>query len=508
MLNWAPARNEFIDALVNRIGMEIYRYNSWTNPLGKFKRGMLNFGDTIEEINVGLLTAKLYDTDRESLEQDIFGQEKPDVQSSFHKINRQNFYKLTVNETLLARAFLDDMGLSGFVSQLMEAPSTSDNWDEFLLMTSLFAEYDRAGGFFYVNSPDVGSTGSVQADAQNLLRSVRSIASTLPFISTYYNASGMPVAAQPDELELFITPAVNAALDVNALAAAFNIDKADLPGRTTIIPQENFIQGAQALLTTRDFFVVADSKLETTSAINPVGLHTNYFLHHHQVISASRFVPAVLFTTGAGTVITVSPTPVASVSTPTITDSTGATVTSVTRGNLYQINAAAVTSPVGGANDAVRYVLTGAQSPRTFILQTGVLHVGPDEAGTSLTITVDAVSSPDSGSGTPISVQLTAAVVGDKLELWPSPQVESDNAPKDGVFEVTPKPVPAAPTSGAKKNVVVIPTTEGIDYKDGATVVSGQTITLTANKTITAVAQTGYILASGAVSSWSLVFTA
>jgi hypothetical protein len=491
--------------------MEIYRFNSWNNPLGKFKRGMLTFGDTIEEVNVGLLTAKRYDTDRDYLEKDIFGQEKPDVQSSFHKINRQDFYKLTVNETLLRRAFLDDMGLSGFISQLMEAPQTSDNWDEFTLMCSLFGEYDRAGGFFYVNTPDVSASGSTADDAKATLRSIRGMASTLPFISTYYNASGMPVAAQPDELELFITPEANAALDVEALAGAFNISKADLPGRTTIIPRENFIQGGQALLTTRDFFVVADSRLETTSAINPVGLHTNYFLHHHQVISASRFVPAVLFTTGAGTVINLDNTPVTSVVTPTITDASGATVTAVKRGELFQINSYAATTPVGGANDAVRFELTGAQSPRTFILQTGVLHVGPDEASEQLTITVIAVDTPDSGSiaddAQQISVTLTPTVTGDLLQLWPDPEVipDSDN---DGLLEVTPDAVPAAPTSGANKNKVKIPTVKGVDYKDGATTVSGQTITLTANKTITAVAKTGYELAAGATASWTLVFTA
>lgn len=451
LLNYKPAMNEFIDALVNRIGLEIVRNILWTNPLAKFKRGMLEYGDTIEEINVGLLTAKRYDTDREYLERDIFGQERPDVQTSFHKVNRQDWYKISINEPLLKRAFLTDYGISSFIVSLMTAPTTSDNWDEFLLTASLFKEYERAGGFFKVNVPDISAPTSTEANAKFALRRLREFADNLQFISTHYNASGMPVAAQPDELELFITPQANAALDVEALAGAFNIDKAEFASRTTVIPQEHFgIAGAQAVLTTRDFFVIADQRIDTTSAVNPVGLHTNYFLHHWQVISASRFVPALLFTTDEGTVINIVDTPVTGVTEPVIQDTEGETVTDVTRGELFLIVAEAVTD---GDNDAVRFELVGAESPRTYITQTGTLHVSPDEDATSLTINIVAVDT----DPPQILVSLTADVVGDKLELWPNPSVSSDDD-NDGLFEI----VPDEPE--IEDDIVTVPSQAGLAW--------------------------------------------
>lgn len=497
---YRPQMNEFIDALVNRIGMEIYKTKTWSNPLAKFKRGMLTFGTTIEEVQTGLIQSKRYNSDRESLEQDIFGQYIPDVQSAFHTVNRQDFYPLTINEALLHRAFLDEMGLSGFIAQLMTTQETSDNVDEFNLMTGLFKEYDRADGFFRVHVPDVASTASDEADAKAFLREARGIASTLPFMSTYYNASGMPTAATADELELFISPRANAAIDVEALAGAFNVDKASMSGRVNIIPEEKFPTGVQALLTVADFFVVADSRLETTSAINPVGLHTNYFLHHWQTISASKFVPAVAFTTGAGDVITITDTPASSLTTPTIADKDGATVTTVTRGEYYQIIADT------DLHSAVRFTLEGNSTLKSDLSQSGVLKVALDEANGTLKVTVTAVDSGDSDNPQLTKV-LNISVVGDYVQDWPNPQVIPD-ADKDGLLEVTPEAVPAAPTSGASKNKVTIPQTQGVDYKDGATTVSGTTITLTANKTITAVAQAGYELATGATASWTLVFTA
>lgn len=465
LLTYRPLMNEFVDALVNRIGLEIFKYNSWTNPLAKFKRGMLNFGDTIEEVIVGLLEAKVYDPDREYLEKDVFGTERPDVQSSFHKVNRQNWYKISINEVLLRRAFLTEFGLSGFVAQLMESPNTSDEWDEFLLMTSLFETYYTHGGFFKINVPDVSNLDSEAPDARAMLRRMRGLAETLPFISTHYNAAGMPISAKPDELELFITPEANAALDVEALAGAFNVDRANFPSRTTVIPSEYFrIEGLQAVLTTADFFVVADTLMETRSQANPVGLHTNYFLHHHQVISASRFVPAILFTTEAGDVIVVNPTPVESAEISGVFDVDGNEVTEVERGNLYHVRAAGITDPEGGYNDAVVYEITSNRHITTYITQTGTLHVSPFEEATSVTVRV--YSTEDES----LTDEITVPIVGDLLQLWPNPTAIPD-ADDDGTFEATPD----EPEFDDVTNTITIPETLGIQYRK--TVKEGVTFT-------------------------------
>lgn len=493
LLNNRPSMNEFIDVLVNRIGLTIVRNTLWTNPLAKFKRGMLEYGDTIEEINAGLLKAKRYDSDREYLEKDIFGQERPDVQASFHKVNRQDWYKVSINEALLRRAFLEPNGLSTFVTALLTAPTTSDAWDEYLLMTSLFKEYYDAEGFFKVNVANVSASTSTAADSKHMLRELRAYADKLKFISTYYNASGMPIAAQPDELELFITPEANAALDVEALAGAFQIDKARFPERVTVIPAEDFrIPGAQALLTTRDFFVVADQRIDTTSQINPVGLHTNYFLHHWQVISASRFVPAILFTTEESTVINIEETPVTSVSGPALQDADGNTVTTVERGGIFQVTGAAVTTPADGANNAVIFSLEGSQSPRTYITQTGTLYVAVDEAATSLTVQIAAQDAQG------ITATLSASVTGDLLELWPDPKVIPD-ADDDGLLEVTPDALVKV------DGEVVIPSVTGVQYKKaGTNVANGSVHVISGSTAFTAVARSGYELAAGATASWTI----
>ena len=425
-----PLMNEFIDSLVNRIGQVIVRNNNWTNPFAEFKRGLLPYGDTIEEIQTGLLEAHKYDPDREYLEKDIFGTERPEVQANYHKVNREDFYKVTINDALLQRAFLDTQGgLHEFINSLMEAPNNSDQLDEFLLTVQLFAEYENNGGFYKVQVPDVSALTSNEADARATLRKMRAMADTLTFLSTRYNAAHMPTFAKRDDLVIFCTPEFNAAVDVEALAGAFNIEKASAYGRIIPIPAEHFgIKGAQAIMTTRDFFVMADQRFETTTAFNPAGLHNNYFLHHWQVVSASRFVPAVLFTTDTVEEIVIDPTPVTGIKAIEVTDRNGGTVTKVKRGEVYNLNSDAVTTPAGGVNDGVRWALTGSQSPMTVLRQTGVLHVAPDEPSTSLIVTaITTWIDPDADVPAPKTATVTLGVVGDKADAWPV-----GNAPEVG----------------------------------------------------------------------------
>lgn len=416
-----PGYNEFVDALVNRIGLTIGRNMIWSNPLAWAKIGMLTHGDTIEEYAVGLLEAHTYENDREAGEHAIFGTERPPVKAIFHKRNRQEYYKITINENALFAAFLTGDGISKFVTQLMQSPATSDQWDEYKIMCNLFTEYDRNNGFYKVHVEDVSALESNADAAKDAIRKTRALTKNMQFPSTKYNPAGMPSFANPDELILFATAEYQAAVDVEALAGAFNPDKLTMP-RIVTIRQEDFnIPGVQAILTTKDFFVVADTKIQTEQARNPVKMHTNYFLHHQGVYSVSTFAPAILFTTGEGTEdAPLAITPVTSVTPVTVTNRENETVTSVTRSEIYNIVASAVTTPTGGENDAVRFSLTGNTAPRTRVTQNGVLHVGGTEGAEALVIKATAVwTDPEGISRDGLSTSTSVTVTGPKASDWP-----------------------------------------------------------------------------------------
>lgn len=418
IMGFEARRNEFISALINRIGLVIARQMNWTNPLGKFKRGILTYGETIEEIQVGLLKAHEYSAEREYLERDLFGTEIPDVRSAFHTRNRQNFYKLTVNEQELHRAFLEEGGLSGFIAQLMSTINTTDQWHEYLLTTRLFREFYDAGGFFKVNVPDVSNKDSTSDESKAALRSIRAMTDNLPFISTHYNSAGMPIAAQRDELELFVTPEFNAAVDVEALAAAFNIERAQISTRQTVVRQQDMnIPGAQAILSTRDFFVIADTYYDTAAVQNPVGRTVNHILHHDQIVSVSPFAPAILFTTEPGDVITLTDPVLSGVGDIVIEDRDGDVLTSVPRGDFFRVSASHTSNPEGtGIDLPVLLTLSGAQSSYTKLSQNGTLFVGVDETAAQLTITAA------DRDGVPSKIRVVN-LTGEVIREFPNPAV-------------------------------------------------------------------------------------
>ena len=114
---------------------------------------------------------------------------------------------------------------------------------------------------------------------------------------------GIPTFAKPNELVLFVTADAAASIDVDTLASVFNLDKAEAKYRQIVLP-ELPIPNAFAMLTTDAFFVASDYVYTNESFYNPQTLATNYYLHHWEIVSASPFVPAILFTTDPATTVT------------------------------------------------------------------------------------------------------------------------------------------------------------------------------------------------------------
>lgn len=381
-----PLWNEFMDALVNRIGAVVAHSQLWEgNPFLEFKRGLMEYGDTIEEIQTGLINAHVYSADEEHMERSLFGTHPIPAMSAFHKIDRQDVYEFTLNENLLRRAFLEPGGLSSFVTNLMAAPTTSDRWDEFLQICSLFAYYEGyLGGFYHVKVADP-TTDSTGAAAKTLLKKIRVLNSLIRYPSTKYNAAHMPSFASPGDMVFITSPEVQAAIDVDALAGAFNIDRAEVPNRVITIPRDKLgLDNSVGILTTRDFFVLADTLVQNASMVNPRKLATNYFFHHWEIISVSKFVPAILFNTvkdddvlityNAPTGITVGP----------ITDMDGSTITKALA-NSYSSLTATINAP--GSNQVPQQVgldwsATGFTDPKSRIGNDGILYLGPTETGT------------------------------------------------------------------------------------------------------------------------------
>ena len=408
--------NQFMDALVMRIGDTFVHQQSFKNPLAIFKKSRMMYGNTLQEIIPKWIRAHSYVDDAE----DVFKMARPDVAAWYHSQNRRDRYDITINRQELRTAFTDSMGLNKLVAAIMDVPMNSDEYDEYRIMLQLIAEYNRHWGFF---KHALSAAPTDEATGKEFLYALRSYAKKLQFPTTTYNNGAIedvPIFVNPNELVILMTPETSAAIDVYTLAGVFQLDKADIEQRIVIvdefpIPDDDCV----ALLTTQDFFMCKDTEYETTSIYNPKTLSNNYFLHHWGIYSVSPFVPAIMFTAGGNstTITTVEQTVTGIELTPATEDVTagGTLELAVTLTGTLDPN----TDPfVKVAPDAATYDVTvtrsgaGINSPATRVDEYGILHVSRAlQADDEITVVATATYTNPSGTTTTYTDSGTYTVV-------------------------------------------------------------------------------------------------
>ena len=454
MRNFPYLRDEFTGVLIQRLIGLYVQHADWDDPLKLVgsPRTLKRYGSTYEQAAVGLVKARTRNFNKEYLGDDVYGRYSLPTASVFHPLTFDHYYPVTIPEDALLTAFDGESGMSDYISEIMNAPILSDRNDMYLMKTQTFAEYARKGGFYRVHTPDVGKADSTEADAKGLLRLIQQVANELkasPMSAMpRYNAMSWVTPWRDSEAILFATPQVIAALNVEALAAAFNIDKVNVPYRIIPIPEDMFgIGGAagkvQAVLTTEDFFFCWDEMLETTnSPVNPIDGTRNIFYKHRGSITPNPFANAILFWTGEGSNESVTLPDTLTTGKPTFEirlrkyGETAITPQNVSRGDLVQVastiesanKATATFQPVG-----IKYAVEGATSQFTTIDNDGILRCGLDETAETLKVTAQATyinpATPEVDQT--VSAALDVPVVGTWLGGWNPDNIVSLNIKAD-----------------------------------------------------------------------------
>lgn len=392
--------NDFVWQLVNRIGLTVMAQNApFENPLAIFKKENLYYGSTVQEIAVKWIKAHGYKDDAE----DLLKLHRPEAASWFYEMNRRDQYAISWNQDELRQAFVDDYGLNRFIAQIMETPRNSDNYDEMNIMLALIRHYEQNLGFYKVH---LDAAPTDEASAKTMLKALRATAGRMRFPSTQYNAlniTDIPAYAEPSQMVLLIEPEYLASLDVDALSAVFQIDKAEVPYRIIQVPSLG-IEGAVALLVSTDWYQVRDTNYTVTQFNNPQTLTDTMFLHHWGIYGVSPFTPCALFTTNAGTSIKVVTQTVTGLNMEVsgVKDNM-ATITLSLQGNVQPTGTAIALKP-----DSATYELTAKRSAdplpldiNTYVTDSGVLHIQKDlETGDVITIKATATYINPNGEST------------------------------------------------------------------------------------------------------------
>lgn len=316
-------QNEFLSALINRIGKVIVTSKLYSNPWAVFKKGLMDYGETIEEIFVDI--AHVHEYNPEVAENHVFKRSLPDAKSAFHVVNYEKYYKQTIQRRELEKAFLSIGSVSDFVGRIVDAMYTAANYDEYQVMKYLLATKLWQGHFYPVVLDSTLSNNAYKAMAAQ----IKAASNNMEFLSSNYNIMGVHNATPKREQYLIIDSAFDASMDVEVLASAFNMDKAEFMGHRILIdgfgnidmdrikelfyPDGNpdnigtqleyYFDDAQlaqlnkihAVLVDAEYFQVYDKLNEFGELYNPEGLYWNYWYHTWRIFSVSPFSNAVAF---------------------------------------------------------------------------------------------------------------------------------------------------------------------------------------------------------------------
>lgn len=393
IMDYPALQNEFLNALVNRIGLVLITSKMYSNPLAVFKRGTMEFGETIEEIFVEI--AKPFQFDPAVAESEIFKREIPDVRSAFHVMNYQKFYKETIQNEQLRQAFLSWEGITDLIAKIVDAMYAGAAYDEFLTMKYLLAKMILNGRLYPIAIPQ-----PVAANASTIVTQIKDVSNRWEFMSTNYNIAGVHTHVSKNDQYLIINSNFDAVMDVNVLATAFHMDKAEFMGHRVLVdsfgsldidrlnflfkddPTYTEISAEQlaaldtvpAVLVDKNWFMIIDNMYKFTEQYNGEGLYWNYWYHTWKTFSVSPFANSAVLVYGTPVVSSIAVSPSSAV----ISAGQSLTFSAVVTTAYFAPQSVEWTATDSGGDAIEGVTINGA----------GILTVGADvDANTEITVT-------------------------------------------------------------------------------------------------------------------------
>lgn len=298
--NNAVVTNEFMSMLLNLVIKQVIHSKLFSDPLKSLKKGKKPLGDTVEEIYANFLKAKQYDPTGAEL----LNRELPDVKAVYHRMNRQDKYKVTVNPESLFKAFASYDKLQSFIANIINSLYNSSELDEFVLMKQLIKQAMEQNAMKVV---EVADPCTSEANAKAFIKTVKTVSGDMTFPNSNNNAwltaqstdtNPLITFSRKNEQVLILSNPTDVAVNVDVLASVFNMSVAEFNDTRKIIIDAFPDPDIRGALVDEQFFQVFDDLVLFKDFENSEGLYKNYYLHIWQTLAYSPLVNAVVFKVG------------------------------------------------------------------------------------------------------------------------------------------------------------------------------------------------------------------
>lgn len=310
LFGYPSLANEFVNALINRIAA--YRITSkvFNNPFVELKKGFLEFGETVEEVFVGLAKAREFSV--EKADQRELKRTQSEVRSAFHAKNYSVQYPVSVSADLLRKAFTSMDGVQDLIARIVDSVYSAANYHEYLLMKYLIIKAVSHGKMKPV--PFDATSATIAAET------FRSVSNQIEFMSPDYNAAGVHTFTPREDQYIFMDSSYNAKIDVNVLSVSFHMERSEFFGHLKLIDSWTSFDNAafaevmagsdqiepvtdaelalmadvKAVIVDREWFQVYDNLAVMTEKFVAGGLYWNYFYTVEKTVSSSPYSNAVV----------------------------------------------------------------------------------------------------------------------------------------------------------------------------------------------------------------------
>ena len=305
--------NEFCSALINRIVYTQFLAKAFRNPFVVLEGDALPLGYAGQEVYVNPTKGRVYNPD------DFAGlliKYEAQVKVQYTHINVDVQYPVTFSRQQLKKAFTSWGDLESFIENLSNSLYNGMYIDEFNATKQLMA------GAFKDNIAQYTTVSAVnsEANAKAFVVKARELFLNFQTPSSAYNSwakiggDGDPVVTwtNPEDIVFIVRNDVRAYMDVNVLAEAFNMQKADLLGN--ILTIDNFDiyaedgtkifdgSGILGMIADKAWFRIRRQDSWMDEFYNPNNRSIQYYLNNVKMYNASLFANHMFICTSAPSV--------------------------------------------------------------------------------------------------------------------------------------------------------------------------------------------------------------
>lgn len=228
-------RNRFIQSLVNRIAYTRFMMDYFENPLRELAGDDLPLGAIGQEIYVNPARGRVYDINDFA---GLLAKYESDIKAEYTDINFDVQYPVTIIRKELEKAFVSWGDFESFLMGISTSLYNGAYIDDYKYTKRLITNAYRGNAVQMETVTFAGATPT-KAELEALTSRLRQAYLDFMVPSTKYNAwkkvggYGRSIVSwsKPENIVVFVSNAMASILDVQVLANAFNMDKADLIGK-------------------------------------------------------------------------------------------------------------------------------------------------------------------------------------------------------------------------------------------------------------------------------------